>query len=108
MSSSTQNAGSRTQHSDSTEMQNLRSFQVTILKLKLGNNESNWRASVLQASSIYRADHMLDGTKNVALTHDQYLQALSTYGNPVQSRTTGSPKKDAAMPSHDKKPYNAN
>jgi hypothetical protein len=46
---------------------------------------------------------MLDGTKNVALTHDQYLQALSTYGNPVQSRT-GSPKKDATMPSLDKKP----
>jgi|694.fasta_scaffold38127_5 hypothetical protein len=79
-------------------MQNLRSFQVTIQKL--GNNESTWRASVLQASSIYRADHRLDGTTSVALTHDQYEQAISLCGKPVNlnPRGTASPKKDISMP----------
>ena len=109
MSTSTHNAGSRSHSSDSTEMQNLRSFQVTIQKLKLGLNESTWRASVLQASSIYRADHMLDGTIYVALTHDQYCEAISTYGKPLLHRSgnpktdlKASPKKDAAMPPLDK------
>ena len=101
MSTSTHNAGSRTHYSDNTEMQNLRSFQVTIQKLKLGLNESTWRASVLQASSIYRADHMLDGTIYVALTHDQYCEAISTYGKPLLHRSgskKASPKKDTTMP----------
>ena len=85
-------------------MQNLRSFQVTIQKLKLGNNESTWRASVLQASSIYRSVHMLDGTKSVAITHDQYEQAISLCGKPVNlnPRGTASPKKDISMPTLEK------
>ena len=52
-------------------MQNLRSYSCSIVKLKLGANEAQWRADVLAASSLYGADHLLSGV-HLSLTQEQY------------------------------------
>ena len=52
-------------------MQNLRSYSCSIVKLKLGANEAQWRADVLAASSLYGADHLLSGV-HLSLTQEQF------------------------------------
>ena len=72
MSSSTPSAGSSyAQSKDTIMMQNLRSYSCSIVKLKLGANEAQWRADVLAASSLYGADHLLSGV-HLSLTQEQY------------------------------------
>jgi len=72
MSSSTPSAGSSyAQSKDTIMMQNLRSYSCSIVKLKLGANEAQWRADVLAASSLYGADHLLSGV-HLSLTQEQF------------------------------------
>ena len=76
MSSSTPSAGSSYAHSkDTIMMQNLRSYSCSIVKLKLGANEAQWRADVLAASSLYGADHLLSGV-HLSLTQEQYEREI--------------------------------
>ena len=56
-------------------MQNLRSYSCSIVKLKLGANEAQWRADVLAASSLYGADHLLSGV-HLSLTQEQYEREI--------------------------------
>ena len=66
----------------------MRSFQFSIVKLKIGSNEPQWRASVLTASSLLGADHQLDGTRVVSLTQAQYDQMSLLHGAHINAKAT--------------------
>ena len=94
MSSLSQNAGSllkSRQTREQVELQNMRSFQFSIVKLKIGNNEPQWRASVLTASSLLGADHQLDGTRVVSLTQAQYDQMSALHGTQAKAKSLSTP-----------------
>jgi len=69
----------------------MRSFQFSIVKLKIGNNEPQWRASVLTASSLLGADHQLDGTRVVSLTQAQYDQMSALHGTQAKAMSPSMP-----------------
>jgi len=72
-------------------MQNLRSYSCSIVKLKLGANEAQWRADVLAASSLYGADHLLSGV-HLSLTQEQYERDI------LPLNEMGRDPRDSTMP----------